>query len=307
MKKLICLLLALALVGALVACGPAEAPTEPDLNASQPTETEPQDDPTEPPTETEPSEDPTEPPTEPAERVSVDNQVDYTPEGEVTANVTDALNVTYTDKNGVECVCILPKIELPGPNVEAINAEILADYSGYIREDAGFLYRNIYYKWAVKGDILSVVIVPDESSHTGGERGYGYYGSATVYNISISKCRLISNEEVYAAAGIEDARTRVLHAAACHAGAWYISREEPEAIFGNQTIALMMLEMNIAQENFDRAKPYFNEDGKLCALTYVHTPAGAGYFQGDFCVEDYDTDTLLTAEEYYDTFAAQVN
>lgn len=309
MKKLICLLLALALAAALFACGSPEPSidSQDNLSSSTPPETDPPADSTEPPSSsestTEPSEDPTELPDEPPARVSVENQVDYTPDGDVTANVVDAVNTEFTDMNGIACVCILPKIELPGPNIEAINAEILADYSGYIISDQSrtFEYQKIHYKWAVKGDILSVVVMPEGSIYAGGEEGYGYQAAPSVYNISISKCRLISNEEVYAASGIADVQTRVLHAAASHAAKWLASPERSAVVTeDNKPWIVDLFTQDISQENFDRAIPYFNEAGQLCALTYVHAPGGSGYFWGDFCVEDYNTEQLLTAEEYYD-------
>ncbi|MBQ7870651.1 MAG: hypothetical protein IJ357_00730, partial [Oscillospiraceae bacterium] len=205
----------------------------------------------------------------------------------------------------------LPEIQLPGPNVEAINAEILADYKAYYEipegeeQPAQNPLWKITYKWAVKGDILSVVILKGTHLDVMSIEEYGC-NSASVYNISISKCRLVSNEEVYAAAGITDAQTRVLHAAASFAGEWYLSNPQPEVFLGGEDLAVMMFEQNISQENFDEAKPYFNEDGELCALAYVNTFIGAGRFVGDICVEDYYTDALWTAAEYYNYYAAKM-
>ena len=321
MKKLICFLLALALLSSLWACATVPVDetqgTEPPVSSAPP-ETDPPTETTEPstepPTETDPPE--TEPaPTEP-ERVSVDNQVDYTPEGEVVPNVVDAVNLSYMKyPDEIEYVCILPEIQLPGPNVEAINAEILADYKVFYEIPEGKEQpianpsRKISYKWAVNGDILSIVILCGTHKDVSSIEAYGCTRTS-VYNISISKCRLLSKEEVYAASGIEDVETRVLHAAAHHGGKFLLETTREWHFFENavhKDWLVELFELNLSPENFEQAQPYFNEEGKLCVLAWTGTIGGAGYFWGDFCVEDYDTDALWTAEEYYEYYVEKAS
>ena len=311
MKKLICLFLALVMMTSLWACTNApenqddsqETPGSSEPSTEVPTELE---NPTEPSTEaptksTEPSVDlPTDP-----QRVSVENQVDYTPEEPVTANVTDAVNIQYKDKYGNSGSLKLPKIELPGPNIEAINAEILSDYSDFARSEDDsreMNYSDVYYRWGIHGDILSVVIIGGGSAFDGGWEDHGGCDLFSLYNISISKCRLVSNEEVYAASGMENVKTRVLHAITSFGGEWRGKDADAIEVFFNSPEGGINLECfaeEISDANFEKAIPFFNEDGVLCVMGYITTFIGSGGFWGIIRVDDYYTDALSTAEEYY--------
>ncbi len=232
------------------------------------------------------------------ERVSADNQEDYSPAGEVTANVVDALNEAYTIDQ-VEYSRVLPRIELPGPNVEAINAEILRDYtSDYYTVN----YTNIYYQWAIKGDILSVVIIGGGSMFAGGWEDYGC-DAFSVYNISISKCRLLKDEEVYAYAETDEAT--VLNAIVQYGAQWKGRDAEGKKLFfgnPNNSNEIASIEETISHENFLKAKPYFDAQGNLWVMGYVVTNIGGGGFYGFVPVYEYEASPLLTAEEYYNSF-----
>ena len=309
LKKLIGAILLFALVFSLVACGEtaSELPTPTETEAVTTTET-PMETTTAPEETTEALSTETDISTEPTEeRVSADRQEDYTPTGEVTANVVDALNETYTIAQVVYSR-VLPQIDLPGPNVEAINEEILRDYT---TDFYTANYANIYYEWAVKDDVLSVVIVGSGSMFDGGweEEGYGC-DAFSVYNISISKCRLLKDEEVYAAAGMADPEVQVLNAIV-HYGARWKGRNEggKQLFFGNpdNSNEIRAIEETISHENFLQAKPYFDKDGNLNVMGYVVTNIGAGGFYGFVPVYEYENTPLLTAEEYYGTFYEQYN
>lgn len=248
-----------------------------------------------PTTQTEPTSVATES-TEPA-KVSADNQEDYIPDGEVVAGVVDAVNETYTIDQ-IEHSRILPRIELPGPNVEAINEEILREYtSDYYSKN----YTNIYYQWAVKDDVLSVVIIGGGSMNDGGWEGYGC-DAFSVYNISISKCRLLSDEEVYAYSGVEDARASVLNAIVRYSAEWKGYTESRRELFfpaPDDYIGIISIAEELSEENFLRARPYFDDGGNLCVMGYAVTNIGAGGFFGFVPVYQYEAETLLSAEEYY--------
>lgn len=313
MKKLICLLLALAMAVSLFGC--IGTPNNQDDSQVPPSSSDPATEPstataTEPSTE-EPSQSveiPPEPtaelPEEP-ERVSVDNQVDYTPEGAVIPSVADAVNVQFKDKYGNKGSLKLPKIELPGSNVEAINAEILNDYSDYVRsgdDTRQMNYSDVYYEWGVHGDILSVLIVCGGSVFDGGWEDYDGCDRFSLYNISISKCRLVSNEEVYAASGMENVKTRVLHAIANFGCQWRGKDADTIEVFYHDPVSgwsLSCLQEELTDKNFAKAVPYFDEDGELCVMGTIYTFIGAGLFYGMIELDDYHTDSLSTAEEYY--------
>lgn len=305
MKKLICLLLALAIAASLFACN--TKPAEEEINDPTPS-TEPSTELENPTESTEPTEVSTEPsellPTEP-QRVSVENQVDFTPEETVTPNVVDAVDVEYEDKYGNRGSLELPKIELPGPNIEAINAEILSDYSDFIRspdDSREMNYSDVYYEWGIHGDILSVLIVCGGSVFDGGWEDHDGCDRFSLYNISISKCRLVSNEEVYAASGMENVKTRVLHAITSFGGEWRGKDERTIEVFfpaADDSLSIQCFAEEISDANFEKTIPYFNEDGELCVMGYVTTFIGSGGFWGMIEVDDYNTNKLSSAEEYY--------
>ncbi len=305
LKKWIGAILLFVLVFSLVACGETatELPTPTETEAVTTTET-----PTEPTTAPEETTEAIATETDiPAEPTSADRQEDYTPTGEVTANVVDALNETYTIDQVVYSR-VLPQIVLPGPNVEAINEEILRDYT---TDFYTINYTNIYYEWAVKDDILSVVIVGSGSMFDGGweEEGYGC-DAFSVYNISISKCRLLKDEEVYAAADMTDPESQVLNAIVHYGARWKGRNEEGKQLFFDKpdnSNEIRAIEETISHENFLQAKPYFDKNGNLNVMGYVVTNMGAGGFCGFVPVYEYEYTPLLTAEEYYATFYEQYN
>lgn len=232
--------------------------------------------------------------------VSPENQVDFTPTGDVVANVTDALNETY-EIGGTVYSRRLPYIDLPGPNVEAINAEIMRVYTSDFYK---YNYTNLYYHWAVKDDILSVVIVGGGSMHDGGWEGYGC-DAFSVYNISVSKCRLLSHDEVYAASGFADVKTRVLHAIVSYGAEWKGRNEDSRTVFfgtPNYAHTITTIEEELSEESFERAVPYFDESGQLCVMGYVVTNIGAGGFYGFVPVCQYEASALMPASEYYSYF-----
>ena len=243
----------------------------------------------------------TETPTEPqVTEVSPEHQVDFTPTGEVVANVVDAVSETFEFYGNIHSLR-LPYIDLPGPNVEAINAEIVRKYtSDYYK----YSYTNTYYHWTVKDDILSVVIVGGGSMHDGGWEGYGC-DAFSVYNISVSKCRLLSHDEVYAAGDIADVKTRVLHAIVSYGAEWKGREESARTVFfgaPDYAHTITTIEEELSEESFARAVPYFNESGQLCVMGYVVTNIGAGGFYGFVPVYQYEAHALMTASEYYDYF-----
>lgn len=232
-------------------------------------------------------------------------QEDYIPDALYWANVTPLFDETYTDKFGNEYNIAVPKIEMPGPNIEAINRKIYNDYAANylsIRPTGGYIgYTSISYKWFINGDILSLVIMPVPAA---GYSGQDY----DVYNISISKCRLMTDEEVYAASGMENVDVRVAHSIACFAGEYYAAKnavvngERVSIYYGNGNAAdigpLSLFEDVLDTRNILSARPYLGRNGDLYVVGCAYTAVGSGENWGDIRVDDYYTDRLYSAWQY---------
>lgn len=179
----------------------------------------------------------------------------------------------------------IPQINLDSDEVRQINAELYNSLYPVIERAASEIFSDgfsvsseeISYRWAVNGDILSLVVkncgVPD----FGG--GTEYY----VYNISISTGTRVSNEAVISSAGFsqnefyESAKQSLK---ASYASGWDSSNWN-DAI--NQ-----QCEKTISNENIDQSYPYINEKGQLCIIAKRYTLAGAACYWGDFNLVDFE-------------------
>lgn len=209
--------------------------------------------------------------------------------------VKDAVHVRYVDHLGVGHEVILPEIQLNGAEANAANSAIWAAYDSYINETASW-YSEINYKWSVNGNILSLVIQSCSDTKM---------VEAEVYNFSVSSGTRLSNEDVYAVTGMEDLRTRVSHAIACYTGEELLHTakgNEADFVFSGgteNTFTVDLFNWGIAQENYEAATPYINEQGQLCVIANIYQLAGAASHSGDVCVEHYDTEVLYSGKEYY--------
>ena len=221
------------------------------------------------------------------------------------AYVVDALDLQYT-YDWAELDLRLPRIQLPMEGIEEINKEIMLTYSetffGVNSPDNKMV---VDYVWAVNGDILSVAVIPANNETW----------TMSAYNFSISEKRRLSNEEVYAACGLSNIQTRVSHAIACATGEYLFMDENGKIdvqkdgyLFqeGNVEFTISCFANGISQENFERATPYLDEQGRLWVVADVYQMAGASDHKESICVEDYDTDVLHTAEEYFNYYADMV-
>ena len=216
-------------------------------------------------------------------------------EGSPQANVTDAVNEAFAS-GGLEFTRVLPRIELSCDAFEAFNEEVLSRYSRETMVEN--FYNEVTYRWGVKGDVLSVLVICNSEQTD--------WDGAWAYNFSISEGRLLTAAEVYAAAGVENVQTRVLHAIVSFGAEE--KRNSTVGVYFNDidttqnTLKCMVTEL--CDLNFMSAEPYFNEDGELCVVGYIRTGLGSGGAYACICVEDYVTDTLHSARDYYEQYDA---
>lgn len=206
--------------------------------------------------------------------------------------VIDACNGSWKTSTGDERTYAIPKIELPGAEIEALNEEICKSfYKDYLNEDD--LYRGpiIGYEWYVNGDILTLIL------HGVYELDFMNY---SIYSVRISTAHVMTPEEVLTEAGMtaaefETKASDALGNAYCVWLADYISKY----IDSDEQIVLQF-QKTISNDNAARAVPFFDEKGVLSICGNIYQIAGADYHEELLPLTDYKT------SEYYDVLLSKL-
>ncbi len=210
--------------------------------------------------------------------------------------VTEAYTETYTDEFETH-VWRIPKIMLPGDDVEAINHEIWETmFTGAISEnhkaiqhgDSFIPYGVIDYQWAVNGNILSLFIAK-RVSHTHWDEYYAY-------NVDIATGNKLSRDALLDAHGYSLDKYNQLAKQVLGSQFWNDWDRTDEAFQNNDFVSWFneALQKTISQENIDQSYPYINNKGELCIIAKVYSLAGADYYWHDLntvhftLVPDYD-------------------
>ena len=210
--------------------------------------------------------------------------------------VTEAYTETYTDEFETH-VWRIPKIMLPGDDVEAINHEIWETmFTGAISEnhkaiqhgDSFIPYGVIDYQWAVNGNILSLFIAK-RVSHTHWDEYYAY-------NVDIATGNKLSRDALLDAHGYSLDKYNQLAKQVLGSQFWSDWDRTDEAFQNNDFVSWFneALQKTISQENIDQSYPYINNKGELCIIAKVYSLAGADYYWHDLntvhftLVPDYD-------------------
>ena len=206
--------------------------------------------------------------------------------------VIDARAGSWKTSTGDERTYAIPKIELPGAEIEALNEEISKSFfKDNLNEDG--LYRGpiVGYEWYVNGDILTLIL------HEDYERDFMNY---SVYSVRISAAHVMTTEEVLTEAGLTAAEFETKASAAlgnayCVWLADYISKY----MDSDEQIVLQFQE-TISKDNAVKAVPYFNEKGVLCICGNIYQIAGADYHEELLPLTGYKT------SEYYDVLLSKL-
>lgn len=201
------------------------------------------------------------------------------PEGPL---VTDAF-YDDTHRNEYNCgIFAIPQINLDSEEIRSLNEEIYRElYTELTRdllknwEDGG---QKVTYDYYEVGDILSLVVEvrPTHWEWT------DYY----VYNLSISEARVLSDDEVIAASGVEDFRKTAKQALETYF--WESYPIETMTDFSGGDFFNEQLDKTRAQNNINEAVPYLNGDGELCVIAPIYSLAGADYYLHQVNLEDFD-------------------
>lgn len=207
------------------------------------------------------------------------------------------------------CPFQLPAIDMPGPAVQAINQEIQDTFLPLTHPmdadpETPHPYRSVDYKWAVKGDVLSLVVMARSSNPPAGA-GHSGYAHCAVYNVSVKRCCRLENAEVYAAANINGIENLVSRAIAAQSGEWYLKNGNTQQLFSeeNQAATLSAFSDSLSEERCTAAMPYYNVHNQLCVIAEIIDPLSQQRYWADICLNDFRSSGFHTAQEYYDHYA----
>lgn len=226
------------------------------------------------------------PETEEPNRETQETEEVWTPGGPVEAKVSTGYEgtSTITGSDGKEYTrsYSLPVIEMPGPYIEALNAEIAEFANKYSRS-------NITYEYYFAHQFLTVIVTMCSADGNTDSDSYGIE-AYKVYTVDIEKCRLATAEEILAVAGLtwDEFWEKNIEAQMAE---FYNNRygydfdglsDEDKAYYWNEDNARACTqevnEYGMREDYMDSPAPFFGKDGSLYAFGYTFQIAGAGAY-----------------------------
>lgn len=227
--------------------------------------------------------------------------------------VTDAYSndCTYTTKmynyetkkseeTEITCTFRIPKINLPGAVIEQINSEIYSTLYPVIEDSVeeiaeyGFPFSSeeISYRWAVNGNILSLVILDSSAPDFGGGNVY------MVYNIDITTGEKVSDASLIQAAGLSE--KEYYEKAKQVLGSSFWSNWDPSnENFGHQSFVDFFneqLRKTVSDDNITQSHPYINEKGQPCIIAKKYSLAAADYYWHDLNMIEFELSPYYASE-----------
>ncbi len=206
------------------------------------------------------------------------------------------------------CTFRIPQINLPGSDIEQVNAEIfntlypiIEDVVEEIAEYSHpFTSEEISYRWAVNSDILSLVVLSNSDPEVGGKDVY------LVYNVSVVDGNRLSKNELISVAGVSqenyhDMLWQALGSAYFQGKESYIEQVGYDDFFRTQ------LENTLSEDNIQSCVPYFNEDGQLCIIGTIYSLAAADFYYHEINLENYVSNPAFSEYMEAKTNAANIN
>lgn len=184
----------------------------------------------------------------------------------------------------------IPQINISSSDAERINNEIYSSLYPVIENVVSEIEENILpfsseeisYRWAVNGDILSLVVLNYSSIAFGGGAEY------MVYNLSASTGTTVSNEAVVSSVGMSEEEfiakaQQVLETSFRECWSPYDEEYDDEKFVN---FFYEQLEKTVSKENIKQSYPYINENGQLCIIARQYTMV-ADYYWGDYNMVDF--------------------
>lgn len=238
--------------------------------------------------------------------------------------VTDAYSndCTYTvkmynyeteksEETEITCAFRIPQINLSVNVIEQINAEIYNAFYPVVEDSVEeiseygypFSSEEISYRWAVNGNILSLVIMNSSAPDFGGGDVY------MVYNIDISSGEKVSTASLIQAAGFSE--DEYYEKAKQVLGSSFWSNWDPSnENFGYQSFVDFFneqLKRTISNDNIDQSHPYINEKGQLCIIAKKYSLAAADYYWHDLNMIEFELSPYYASEAGKITHAINIS
>lgn len=200
--------------------------------------------------------------------------------------------VTYTFR--------IPQINISSDDAVRINREVYDSLYSVIERAVSDLKEygcpgisdEVSYSWAINGDILSLIIRNYEHPTMSG--GYEY----TVYNLSVKTGKLVSDEDVIAAAGFSRDEYNQRAKEVLGSRLWG-SLDPSSERFEYQMEAEWFndrLRKTLSEENIARCKPYLNDKNQLCMIALVYSMAAGDAYWNDLNMVDFELSPYYATE-----------
>ena len=200
--------------------------------------------------------------------------------------------VSTMDPEGECHTLVIPFINLPGAEIDALNEELYRFFTTDAQATDSAPVRAAEYHWYVRGDVLTLLL----------QQNYGSVNPKyTIYSIRISTAHVMTKKEVLAEAGLTDAEYRELASAAlgnayCVSLSDYIPRFIDTDVFLRRQFI-----KTIGRDNTSETVPYFGENGTLYLCGRVYQITGGGSYQEKLLpLTEYET------SEYYDDMLSKI-
>ena len=208
---------------------------------------------------------------------SDDTKAPYSADMVVDSNIS-----TQVQYEGYTAVYHLPYINYEGDACSNVNEQIEELGKNYMNED-GNVCVGIGYKWAVYGDILSLLVSVDFDWDA---------TEYTIYNINLKKDVMLSEDDLLGALNMDISAYESAVRNALDQYFWSLYGEDnksDEAL--NETY-----NQTIADSNIKDAAPYINKDGKLCVAVRIYSIAGANYYYHTVEVQNLEDSCTFSGE-----------
>lgn len=208
---------------------------------------------------------------------SDDTKAPYSADMVVDSNIS-----TQVQYEGYTAVYHLPHINYEGDACGNVNEQIEKLGKNYMNED-GNVCIGIGYKWAVYGDILSLLVSVDFDWDA---------TEYTIYNINLKKDVMLSEDDLLGAVNLDISAYESAVRNALDQYFWSLYGEDnksDEAL--NETY-----NQTIADSNIKDAVPYINKDGVLCVSAKIYSIAGANYYYHMVEVQELEDSCTFSGE-----------
>lgn len=206
--------------------------------------------------------------------------------------VTDAYAIRFTTPYDYETCCHIPQINLENGLATKINAKIHDELYPYAEARS----HSIAYTWGTKGDYLSVLV----------ERNFieWEWMEFHVYTISRKTGETVSTEDLLTAYGLTREGYDSMAYAMLEKMVEGMLRNQTELSDEERELYQSIREKTLSDENIRQTVPFIGENGNLCMVALLYSPAGAERYYGIYDLTAGERMDLLSCDGDHDSLEA---